>query len=472
MSCNYEFLLHLASKGKRVVSDSRKVESGDIFVALSGTKVDGSIFMEEALQKGASFVLSKNKEVTSRLKDKAVYHPNPNLALGELANRYYFPQGRKIKLIGITGTNGKTTTAYLTHYALSQMGYKAGLIGTVEIKSLEKSYQAALTTPDCLTLYSYLAQMEKEGIEYVCLEVSSHALDQDRVAGLDFEVGIFTNLTQDHLDYHRDMEHYFQAKKKLFQDYAKNAVINGDCSWGKRLIQELKKDVFTYGFKEQNQFRVLEYEADLQGIKANLLLQQEQRQVFLPLLGEYNLYNLLASLSALLSLNLKVDFDIFKDFKGVPGRLEKIKNKRNLNVIVDYAHTPDALDNVCSTLRKLPFKRLIVLFGCGGNRDKGKRALMAKAVSKWADMAIVTSDNPREEEPLEIIKDILPGFPKEFAYLVEVDRKQAILKALAQLESQDLLLIAGKGHEDYQEIKGVRYPFSDKQIVQGFLNES
>ncbi|MDK2922188.1 MAG: UDP-N-acetylmuramoyl-L-alanyl-D-glutamate--2,6-diaminopimelate ligase [Desulfonauticus sp.] len=474
MSKEYSFLLDLAKKGKRVVSDSRKVEPGDIFVALPGTTVDGNEFIQDALSKGAQYVLSANQEIVSKLGEKGIFHPNPTQALGELANSYYFPQGRKIKLIGITGTNGKTTTSYLIAHVLEKIGFKAGIVGTINIRIGNTSFPASLTTPDCLSLYSYLSDMEKKGMDYACIEVSSHALDQDRVAGLEFEAGIFTNLTQDHLDYHKSMEEYFLAKKKMFTLYSSRAVVNGDSEWGKKIIDDLKnKDSITYGFNDYNDIKVLDYIANLKGIEGTVKLKDRIEKIFLPLLGKYNLYNLLACMGLIECLQLSVDWpEVLRSFPGVPGRVEKIVNKKNLNIVVDYAHTPDALENVCKTLRELTDKKLIVVFGCGGNRDKSKRPLMAKAVSKFADMAIVTSDNPRFEEPEKIIEDILPGFSENYSYEVEVDRKKAIKRALELLTPEDLLLIAGKGHEDYQEIKGIRYPFADKKVVQEILNEA
>ncbi len=311
-------------------------------------------------------------------------------------------------------------------------------------------------------------------MDYACIEVSSHALDQDRVAGLEFEAGIFTNLTQDHLDYHKSMEEYFLAKKKMFTLYSNRAIVNGDSEWGKKIIDDLKnKDSITYGFKNYNDIKVLDYIANLKGIEGTVKLKDRIEKVFLPLLGKYNLYNLLACMGLIVCLQLSVDWsEVLKSFPGVPGRVEKIVNKKNLNIVVDYAHTPDALENVCKTLRELTDKKLVVVFGCGGNRDKSKRPLMAKAVSKFADMAIVTSDNPRFEEPEKIIEDILPGFSENYSYEVEIDRKKAIKRAIELLTPEDLLLIAGKGHEDYQEIKGIRYPFADKKVVQEILNEA
>ncbi|MDQ7033020.1 MAG: UDP-N-acetylmuramoyl-L-alanyl-D-glutamate--2,6-diaminopimelate ligase [Desulfonauticus sp.] len=467
----FKTLLNLARLGTRVVADSRQVQKGDIFVALPGTKVHGDNFIRQATNRGASYIVSENRELVKTLGARGCFHPNPRLALGELAKNFYFPEGQHIKLVGITGTNGKTTVCFLLEQLLKKAGFKVGLIGTIYIKWMEQKIDATMTTPDCLTLYHLLAQMQKKGVEVVVMEVSSHALDQDRIADLQFEVGIFTNLTQDHLDYHKNMEHYFLAKQKLFTHYSKSAIINGDCAWGKQLISSLRnKPIITYGFENKNQLQIIQYKLTLKGFRANILVDGEELEICSNLPGRYNLLNLLASIGGGKSLGLtKADFKLLEQCAPPPGRMELVPNKQGLSIIIDYAHTPDALANVCQALAELKQGKLVVVFGCGGNRDKQKRPLMAREVAKYADLAIVTTDNPRFEEPESIIADILPGFPPGFNYNVVVDRKKAILQALQLIKKGDVLLIAGKGHENYQEIQGKKIFFSDKKIVEEAL---
>ncbi|WP_456324973.1 UDP-N-acetylmuramoyl-L-alanyl-D-glutamate--2,6-diaminopimelate ligase [Desulfonauticus submarinus] len=466
-------IINLAKNGKRVVADSRKVKKGDIFVAIPGVRIDGSVFALEALEKGASYIVSKNKKVLKRVGNKGIYHPNPSLALGELAKAYYFPRGQKLRLIGITGTNGKTTVCFFLEHLLKKAGFKVGIIGTVLVRWPGQEQKSFMTTPDCLTLYQLLAEMEKSGVEIVCMEVSSHALSQDRIAGLEFEIGVFTNLTQDHLDYHNDMQDYFKAKSKLFQQYAKKAVLYGDCKWGKEILTQFSGEKLSYGFHHSNDFKVLDYKLFPEKIEATFQLRDKNIALELPFIGKYNLLNVLAAMGVGEFLGiLKENIYAFESCPSPPGRMELVNNEQGLGVIIDYAHTPDALENVCKSLKELPINKLVVVFGCGGDRDKIKRPLMAKAVSRWADFAIVTTDNPRCEAPEEIIKDIIKGFSSEFKYLVEMDRKIAISKGLNMLGQQDILLIAGKGHEDYQEICGVKYPFSDKEVVFKILEEN
>jgi len=467
---NFEQLLFLAQNKTRIVSDSREVRPGDIFVALPGTKVDGASFIPEALAKGAKYVLSSSKEMLSQYPKQVVYHSDPRRALGELAKRYYFPQGRKIKLLGVTGTNGKTTTCFLLKHLLQSAGYKTGVLGTVEISWPGYKQKARQTTPDCLDLHATLAKMEAQGVEVACLEVSSHALDQDRIAGLEFDVGIFTNLTQDHLDYHKDLPTYFQAKAKLFRQYTKRAVINGDCSYGREILQFFPGPKVSFGLNDDNDFRILKYLLNLKGMQVELLFRSSKKFFELKLLGKFNLYNALAALGGASFLGL--DLEVLKGletFMPPPGRMEKITNSKELHVIVDYAHTPDALANVTQTLKELTTGKLIVVFGCGGNRDRQKRPLMAKAVARYADVVVVTSDNPRFEEPMDIIGEIVTGFEPGFPYYVEPDRKQAIALGLSLVGREDILLIAGKGHEDYQEIKGKKIYFSDQDVVRELL---
>ncbi len=472
----------MARTGTPVRSHSGKVKRGDIFVALPGTKVDGAEYIPQALERGAAYIVTRNVPSGLDLQEKIIIHPHPAQALGELARAHFGTEALRAKIIGITGTNGKTTTTYLLEYLLAKNGFKVGVIGTVSYRWAGKEYKADMTTPDCLRLHHLLAQMDKDGVDFVCMEVSSHALDQDRVAGIDFDYAVFTNLTQDHLDYHQTLEDYFQAKAKLFD--SKNsqqpqAVINGDDIFGKRL-KKIALNPLCYGLVEDNDLVATSVLDSRQGLRLECQFNNKQWSISSSLVGQFNAFNLLAALGVGLKLGLgEEELKALEDFQGVPGRLQRIHNKKGFNIFVDYAHTPDALENVCKTLKSIDFDRLIVLFGCGGNRDKAKRPLMGEAVARYADLAVITSDNPRDEDPELIIRDILPGIAKAKGRVeieIEPDRKKAIKLAISRLKKGDadaanaVLLIAGKGHEDYQEIKGKKFPFHDVRVVEEIID--
>jgi len=465
---SWKEIINEAREGRQVRSDSRQVCPGDIFVAMPGTRVHGNSFIPEALDRGAAFVIASEPAG----QDRVIHHENPAMALGELARAHFGTDRLSMKVVGVTGTNGKTTTSYILEHLFASNGYKTGVLGTVNYRWPGTVIKAGTTTPDCLELHRMLARMQANGVRVVCLEASSHALDQQRLAGIDIHVAVFTNLSRDHLDYHSDMHDYFRAKKKLFVPFSSQgflgSVINMDDPHGRALAREAPR-VLGYGlqrdFSPGLQGRLVQSTA--KGLELECSHQGRSWIISCSLPGNHNALNLLAAQGAGLCLGLKPEhFDCLKDLGSIPGRLEKVSAPEGINIYVDYAHTPDALENVCLALKELSFSRLAVLFGCGGDRDRGKRAEMARAVAAHADAVFLTSDNPRFEEPGEIIKDILPGLAGHPCVEVEPDRRQAIQKAVSLLAPGEALLVAGKGHEDYQEIQGVRQDFSDVGEIQ------
>lgn len=473
----FKKLLQLSADKTNVRTDSRKVESGDIFVAIPGPKLDGADFIPQAVQNGAAYILTC-ADVTD-CPAEVIHHPDPAQALGDLARAYFKTGDHKLKIVGITGTNGKTTVSYLIEHLLSSSGMKVGVLGTVAYRWPGFKIDAPLTTPDCWTLHEYMAKMEADGVDVAVMEVSSHALHQNRAAGLEFDCAVLTNVTQDHLDYHGDMESYFQAKSLLFKSCpkeGKQAVINYDDSYGRRLLEEYSPSL---GFGLSKPYKT---EADLlhgevlsctgHGIHLKMTCKDQSWELDSDLIGRHNGSNLLAAQGVGLFFGLNADdMKKFSSFHGVPGRLERVRNDKGLHIFVDYAHTPDALDNVLSTLNELNFKRVITVFGCGGDRDRTKRPLMAKAVCAKSDVAVMTSDNPRTEDPETILDDIRPGLSDSIKIIEEVDRSKAIHKAIETMTPEDVLLIAGKGHETYQVIGTTKHHFSDYEEVTKAIGE-
>ncbi|MFW6415421.1 MAG: UDP-N-acetylmuramoyl-L-alanyl-D-glutamate--2,6-diaminopimelate ligase, partial [Thermodesulfobacteriota bacterium] len=437
-------------------------------------------FIPDAIERGAEYVvcspdacnLSRNSGAT------IIKCRDPREALGELARAHYHTGDFEYKLIGITGTNGKTTISYLLEHVLQKSGWHVGVIGTVSYRCNGFVQQADLTTPDCLQTHELLSRMGKEGVDMVCMEVSSHALDQGRVKGLKFDLAVFSNLTQDHLDYHQQMETYFQTKSSLFdtQNGKKPvAVINLDDDYGQRLAGE-KEAKWGYtllgncsGVNSCLQGRL--QKNSRKGLELELWLQDSKWTTSSPLIGDYNASNVLAVQAAGLELGLDVKQlqKIIPGFTGVPGRLEKIPNSRGLHIILDYAHTPDALQKLLTTVSKLDFDKIVVLFGCGGDRDKKKRPHMGRVVSEYADKIVLTSDNPRNEDPGSIISDILPGIGNTPEVQQIEDRRRAIRAAISDLGERDVLIIAGKGHEDCQQIGEEKVEFNDAAVVREFV---
>ncbi len=460
-----------------VAYDSRAVRPGWLFVAVSGHKTDGSEFITQAISQGAVAVVSENKlELGAGATHLQV--PRARRALAEIANAFYGDLSRKMTVIGVTGTNGKTTTAYMIRDILRDGGFFPGLLGTVAYEIGDRAIPAARTTPEAPDIHAMFQQMEEAGCDSAVMEVSSHAIALNRVHGIDFKMSVFTNLTRDHLDYHRDMDTYFNVKAELFQALEKrndrSAVINIDDPWGRKLVEErdLKADVVTYGFNERATVFASNAAIDADGTSFDVSTPWGDAAVRLRLLGRFNIHNALAAIAVggLNGIDLTRVVASLANIQAIPGRLELVRERKKKKVFVDYAHTDDALKNVLTTLREICKGRLIVVFGCGGNRDRGKRIKMGAVADALADHAIVTSDNPRDEEPGAIAADIIEGFENQDRFEVELDRRAAIEKGIRMMARKDVLLVAGKGHETYQEIKGTIVPFDDREIVRELVD--
>jgi UDP-N-acetylmuramoyl-L-alanyl-D-glutamate--2,6-diaminopimelate ligase len=469
-----------------VAYDSRGVTSGNLFVALRGHREDGHRFIESALQRGAAAVVAEDirgiPEGVARVKVA-----DSRKALSKLALQFYGNPCRGLHLIGITGTNGKTTTSFLLESILRASGNIPGVLGTVNYRFAGKTYPATVTTPESLDIMRLVREMADEGATHVIMEVSSHALDQGRTLDCPFRVAVFTNLSRDHLDYHRSMEEYFNAKTRLFTMLPQaedaggaTAVINLDDPRGEDLLAMTKADVLTYGFKPTCRVRATSVRSDRTGLRFRLVTPSGERSIHSALLGDFNAYNILAAAAAAVALNVSLEAVVkgVKALEKVPGRMESVKNRAGLALVVDYAHTPDALRNCLKGLRPHVSGRIITVFGCGGDRDRGKRFDMGLVAGKGSEVVFITSDNPRTEDPATIVEEaekgvIEAGLGKESwtgqarlaqrVYFTEVDRREAIRKAIGIARREDLVLIAGKGHEDYQIIGGEKRHFSDRE---------
>jgi UDP-N-acetylmuramoyl-L-alanyl-D-glutamate--2,6-diaminopimelate ligase len=457
-----------------LTADSRQVRPGFIFVAVKGASADGHRFIQDAIKRGAKAIVVQCQVSSVKCQDKKVNFvlvKDTRLALAQLAAEFYAHPSRKIKVVGVTGTNGKTTITYLLEALLKEAGYRVGVVGTVNYRFGHKVIPATNTTPGPLELQRLLAAMRKEKVEYLLMEVSSHSLDQGRITGIKFHSAIFTNLTQDHLDYHHTIENYFQAKSRLFRGLGRGAfaVINSDDSYGRRLLSLTRTKKITYGIEGLPRVRAQKLKSGLGQSRFMIAYPGGKLKIKTSLIGRHNVYNILSAAAWGLEEALApalIERAIEK-FSFVPGRLEQIKAE-GLGVFVDYAHTEDALRNVISSLRPLCDRRLIVVFGCGGDRDKGKRPKMGRVVTEMADFAVITSDNPRSEEPRQIIRDIRKGIRKG-NFRVVVERAQAIKESLGMARPGDILLIAGKGHEHYQVLKDRKEDFDDRKIVRECL---
>ena len=456
-----------------IAYDSRRVQRDGLFVALRGEKSDGHDFIGQAIEKGATVIVAERAEKNSRA--TSVIVENTRAAMADLAARFYNYPTRKLKLAGVTGTNGKTTTTFLIKHICEKAGMRSGLLGTVRYEIGERVLPATRTTPESLDLQELLAQIRDAGCHAASMEVSSHALAQERVRDLEFDVAVFTNLTQDHLDYHGTMENYFEAKAKLFAQLPQRekkkkpvAVINIDDRYGQKLIEKIdnRVSVVTFGTGLKADFRASNYRTEFGGASYQLDARGKSYLVRVPLIGRFNVANSVAALAAANALGIGLREAVVSLAKSpqVPGRLEMVPAKRQFRVFVDYAHTPDALLNVIKTLRELEPQRLIVVFGCGGNRDREKRPLMGQVVDQNADHAIITSDNPRKEDPDKIIAEIEKGFRGNHFEKI-TDRAAAIARAIELAQPRDIVLIAGKGHENYQEFADHTVPFEDIQVA-------
>ncbi len=455
--------------------DSRKTQSGTLFVAQTGTQVDGHNFISKSIENGAAAIVCEKKPEEMNPEVTYVVVANSSIALGIIASNLYDNPTEKLKLIGITGTNGKTTTATLTYNVLESLGYAAVLISTIRILVHGSEYPSSHTTPDILALNKILSEAVEKGCEYAVMEVSSHGIHQNRIAGLNFAVGVFSNISHDHLDYHKTFSEYIKAKKKFFDELPKSAsaLTNLDDKNGVVMLQNSSAKRYSYALKTDADFKAKILENQFDG----MLLLLDGKEFWTPLIGQFNAYNLLAvySICSLLGIGQEEILTHLSKLKNVDGRFQTYKSKGGIVAIIDYAHTPDALENVLNTIQNIRTRneKLITVVGCGGDRDKTKRPEMGRIAARMSDLAIFTSDNPRSEDPEEILKEIEAGVEAPFysRTLKITDRKEAIKTAYKMAEKGDIILIAGKGHETYQEIKGVKHHFDDLETAQELSNQ-
>lgn len=468
-----------------VIQDSRQAGAGKIFVAIKGNASDGHQFIPQVAAAGvAAIVCEDDSRIPASFQGAIAKVGSSRLALESLAMKFFGEPANKLFCIGVTGTNGKTTITYMIEKILNHYGWPTGVIGTIDHHLKTRKWESQLTTPDPLTLHRRLKEFVELGAKAAAFEVSSHALSQSRAESLPFKVGVFTNFTRDHLDYHQTMENYFAAKERLFAELLGKdggpafAILNGDDPWIRKT--RVNKSVTTWWYGKSNSdftFEILKQ--DLDGSVFRVQTPKGNIEIKLPCTGEHNIYNAVAALAASVAAGcpLKTASEALSGFHGAPGRLEKVPNDRGLHIFVDYAHTDDAVRTVLRALKTLRDQahsdsRIITVFGCGGDRDKGKRPLMAKAASENSDVVLITSDNPRTEDPGQIISEIKTGIPAGWSgkLLIEADRKKALAEALQTARQGDVILIAGKGHEDYQIIGKQKLSFSDVNVVSELLN--
>lgn len=452
--------------------DSRKVSEGDAFVCIKGYQTDGHKYAANAAEKGAKVIICQDMV---ELMSGVVYVrvEDTRKALAVAASNFYGNPKDRLKLIGVTGTNGKTTSTFMIKSILEAAGFKTAIIGTIANYIGSRKLEADRTTPESLELHKLFKEMAEEGVEYCVMEVSSHSLYLDRVYGLEFSEGIFTNLTQDHLDFHETFENYYRAKLMLFQN-SRNSVINLDSEYGARLMVDIKGRVTTYSAEKDADARGRNLRLHSRGVAFDLEYMGEVREVNINIPGKYNVENALGSAAACLSEGISID-DVklgLEKMLCVPGRCEIVNQGFNLgfDIIVDYAHTPDGLENILRTAREFTKGRLIAVFGCGGDRDRTKRPIMGRIGTDLSDLAIITSDNPRTEDPEAIIRDVLAGIEKD-NYMVVENRRDAIKKSIEIAKAGDVIVIAGKGHEDYQILKSGKIHFDEREIVKEILEE-
>ena len=455
---------------KGVNIDSRKVADGHLFIAMRGTQVDGHKFIPKAEELGAAAILCEQLPEEKKQGVTYVQVADTEDVVGQVATTFYGNPTSKLKLVGVTGTNGKTTIATLLYNMFRKMGHKCGLLSTVCNYVEGEAYPTDHTTPDPIELNELLGKMADAGCEYAFMECSSHAIAQKRIGGLTFAGGIFTNLTRDHLDYHKTLENYRDAKKKFFDDMPKNAfaITNADDKNGMVMVQNTKATVKTYSIRTMADFHAKIIECHFEG----MYLEVNGKEVGVQFIGKFNVSNLLAVYGAavMLGKNPEDVLVTLSTLKSVAGRLEPIRSEEGVTALVDYAHTPDALENVLNAIHEVmegQKGKIITVCGAGGNRDKGKRPLMAQEAVKQSDRVIITSDNPRFEEPQDIINDMLAGLNAQQmkSVISIVDRREAIKTAVMMAEKGDVILIAGKGHEDYQDVKGTKHHFDDREEV-------
>ena len=465
---------NMEQKVSELVFDSRKVSKDCAFVAVAGTQVDGHEYIEAALEKGAGVIVCERLPEKIREGITYVQVTDSARALGIMASNFFGNPSDKIKVVAVTGTNGKTTTVTLLHQLFVAMGYSTGLLSTVENRINEKVIPATHTTPDSVSVQRLLKQMVDEGCTYCFMEASSHAIVQERIAGLKLAGAVFTNISHDHLDYHGTFDEYIKAKKKLFDELPKDsfALVNADDKRGMVMLQNCKATLQTFALKSAADFKAKILSNTLEGLELDI----NGKSIWFRLIGAFNAYNLLAVYGVAVLLGEEEE-EVLRELsviRGAKGRFDRI-SKGGVTAIVDYAHTPDALENVLKTINQVRTgnEQLITVVGCGGNRDKTKRPAMAKISVKESDKVILTSDNPRFEEPMDILRDMQAGIgPSEMRKTLTIeDRKEAIKTAVMLCQKGDIILIAGKGHEDYQEIKGVKHHFDDAETVTEILNQ-
>ncbi|HHT51281.1 MAG TPA: UDP-N-acetylmuramoyl-L-alanyl-D-glutamate--2,6-diaminopimelate ligase [Eubacteriaceae bacterium] len=461
-----------------ITYDSREAMQNSLFVAIRGYSVDGHDYIDLAIKKGAIAVVC---EVIPEIKVEGVTYiqvKDSRMAQGFIANKFFKEPSKRLSLIGITGTNGKTSVVYIISRILEKWGKKTGNIGTLGNYIGENFTEAKNTTPEAIDLQRMLSQMVEQDIEYGVMEVSSHSLSLNRVVGNNYSIGIFTNLSQDHLDFHLTKENYFQAKSKLFNLTHKANIINGDDPYGIRLIEKLKKHrdipTYSYGITNKCDFLAKDIHIDNKGLSFLLEGENIKENFRIGIPGIFSVYNAMASIISCYIEQVPIDIikGALKEIKAVPGRLEVVDTNTPYSVIIDYAHTPDGLENVLKTIKTFSKNRLILVFGCGGDRDKTKRPIMGEIGARYSDFVIVTSDNPRSEDPHSIIEDILPGVEGgNCPYKIIENRREAIREALSMGKKDDIILIAGKGHETYQILKDKTIPFNEKEIIKEILEE-
>lgn len=456
--------------------DSREIEPGDVFIAVKGIKSDGHNFIDEAVERDAAVIISeKESDIDGNVAVLQV--KKTRKLLGKLAQKMEGNPADKLTIVGVTGTNGKTTVATLIWQILTKLDYKASLLGTIEKRVLQERSQSRLTTADPIELAQSMREMVDAGSEYLVMEVSSHALDQRRVKGISFNVAVFTNLSHDHLDYHETMSGYADAKKKLFNslDSKSWAITNADDERGEWMTNSTPAKVLSFSFEDKGLLQAKILNSDATGMKISI----DETVIETPLVGDFNAYNVVEALLTCTALGIDGQnaAGILKQCNGAPGRMERINDEQSIEnepiVFVDYAHTPNALENVLSTLKQLKNRqqKLTAVFGCGGDRDKRKRPKMAEIAESYADRVIITSDNPRSEDPDSIIDDAMEGFKNREKVIRITSRKEAIQEAVTTSEPGSIVLIAGKGHETYQEINGKRIHFDDSEIGRDALKK-
>jgi len=452
-----------------IAYDSRKVKEGFVFVCIKGYVTDGHKYVKNAIENGAVAVVAEDDcDATGVVLVKT---ENTRKTLAVMASNFYGNPKDRMKIIGVTGTNGKTTVTTLIKHVLDFAGKKTGLIGTNANMIGDTVLDAERTTPESLELHELFSNMEKSGVEYVIMEVSSHSLELFRVYGINFEIGIFTNLTQDHLDFHVTMENYLEAKKKLF-DISKVSIINGDDIYGKDIIKSFDNNVKTYSIEEMSDYKAENIKVSPRGVIFDVISENKKYSLRLGIPGRFSVYNALSVFAACAELSVKTEtvLNALTVANGVKGRAETVYTLTDYTVIIDYAHTPDGLENIISTVKSFATGRVITLFGCGGDRDSTKRSIMGEIAGKLSDYCIITSDNPRTEEPMEIINQIEEGMKKtDCEYTVIENRKEAIGYALSIAKADDCIILAGKGHETYQILGKEKIHFDEREVVKEFL---